>query len=96
MAIVYMPEGRKDVRNFPRRVYFSCHERDLPLLEEIAEQLRGIVEDCVIAYRVSGTVDSNHFEEVEDFPLVVIPVTRAWFEEGVRRGAGRDLQYPYR
>ena len=52
MAIVYMPEGRKDVRNFPRRVYFSCHERDLPLLEEIAEQLRGIVEDCVIAYRV--------------------------------------------
>ena len=85
MAIVYMPEGRKDVRNFPRRVYFSCHERDLPLLEEIAEQLRGIVEDCVIAYRVSGTVDSNHFEEVEDFPLVVIPVTRAWFEEGVHQ-----------
>lgn len=86
MAIVYTPEGRQDVRNFPRRVYFSCHEKDLPLLDGVAEQLRGIAEDCVIAYREPGTVaDLNHFEEVEDFPLVVIPVTRAWFEEGIHQ-----------
>lgn len=86
MAIAYTPEGRKDVRNFPRRVYFSCHEKDLPLMDEVADQLRGITEDCVIAYREPGTVvDPNHFEEVEDFPLVVIPVTHTWFEEGIHQ-----------
>ncbi len=86
MAIVYTPESRRDARNYPRRVYYSCHEEDHSFLDDVSQQIHQFVEDCVIAFRQLGTpLDDSHLNEVEDFPLAVIPVTHAWFRDGVHQ-----------
>ena len=80
-TILYTPETVRDPRNHPRRIYVSCHPKDLHRLEEICSMTRSAEPDCVIAYR-DPKADPQEIspEDLEDFHLIVVPVTQNRFD----------------
>ncbi len=76
--LIYVPQGIRDPRNHPRRIYFSCIEEDLRFFDQIAEDIWKVYSDCVIAHRdFSQEIDlEDHFDQVDNVQLVVIPITK--------------------
>ncbi len=84
--IIYTPEHIKDPRNHARRIYFSCHEGDFCLFEQIERDIRDIEKDCVIAHFNFAEEHTNeHLSEVADFHLIIVPITEKWFDDGIHR-----------
>ena len=79
---IFTPAAVNDPMNHPRRIYFSCHTDDQCYFHSIAEQIRGIEKDCVIAYASPDGDENLRLEQLEDFHLIVIPITDKWFTEG--------------
>ena len=76
--LIYRPQNILDPRNHPRRIYFSCVEEDLRFFDRIAEDIRKVYSDCVIAHRdFSQEMDlDDHFDQIDNVQLMVIPVTK--------------------
>ncbi len=79
---IFTPATVRDPMNHPRRIYFSCHKEDLPYFDAVAQQIRAIEADCVIAYAAPDGDEALRLRELEEFHLTVIPVTEKWFLEG--------------
>ncbi len=79
---VFTPANVKDPMNHPRRIYFSCHPHDMEHFDTICEQIRAIEEDCVIAYAYADGDEDSRINELDNFHLIVVPVTKKWFTEG--------------
>lgn len=81
--LLFLPKDTKDPKNHPRRLYFSCHPEDFPLLEQIYGDIRKIYEDFVIFYPdlSAGDVVYDHLDEIANTQLFVIPVTKKLLTE---------------
>jgi len=77
-ALIYEPQSIKDPQNHPRRLYFSCCREDFSHFAKISADIWAIEKDCVIAHiDFSRELEvADHFPEIDDSQILVIPVTR--------------------
>ncbi len=82
---IFTPDTVRDPRNHPRRIYISCHPEDMKYFDTIAEQIRQIEPDCVIAFASADGDEALRLEELVEFHLTVALVTENWFSEGAHK-----------
>ncbi len=78
--IIYTPKSVDDPKNNPQRIYFSCHKFDIGLFNRIAADIHRFAPDAVIAHLDFSEEETtyDHLNELDDFHLIVIPVTENW------------------